>query len=73
MYYDILIICPTREQNVLYTRITSDVIEDLGVLINEENPRLISAQKFQWLGIVWDILEDRTSCNNPEETLHDLR
>ena len=68
---DILIISPTREQNLLDTQITCEVLEDLGFLINIEKSRLIPAQKFQWLGIVWDI-EGITSCSIPQETLQNL-
>ena len=68
---DILVVSQSREQNLDDALRTRQIFEELGFLINEEKSRMTPAQKFQWLGVEWNV-KSNPSCTVPLTTLEKL-
>ena len=69
---DILIISDSVTRNERDVAVTRDIMERLGFMINEKKSRLTPAQRFQWLGIDWNLSPNR-SCAIPRETWEKFR
>ena len=53
---DLLIVAPTRELCFRHADLAVSILESLGWIINVKKSRLIPAQKFEWLGVEFDLV-----------------
>ena len=53
---DLLLIAQTREECLRIAQKALSILKYMGLLVNETKSRLVPAQKFEWLGIEWDLL-----------------
>ena len=69
---DFLIVAPTLETCLMHTKIALNILQDLGLLVNEPKSRMIPAQAFEWLGIFWDLRSHKAQVTQKkEETFQD--
>ena len=64
---DLLIIAESREECLYKTQKALDILTSLGWIINEKKSRLSPAQKFIWLGVLFDLSDH--SAETPAETM----
>ena len=64
---DLLIIAESREDCLYKTQKAIDILTSLGWILNEKKSRLSPAQKFIWLGVLFDLSDH--SAETPAETL----
>ena len=64
---DLLIIAQTKEECLVKTQKALEILSLLGWIVNEKKSRLTPAQKFVWLGVLFDLSEH--SAGTPEETV----
>ena len=64
---DLLIIAQTKEECLVKTQKALEILSSLGWIINEKKSRLTPAQKFVWLGVLFDLSDH--SAETPKETM----
>ena len=52
---DLLIIADTEEECLIKTKLAIEILSSLGWILNEKKSRLRPAQKFEWLGVCFDL------------------
>ena len=70
---DLLIVAYSEEECKQLAQKAVEIIQKLGFIINAKKSRLIPAQVFEWLGVLWD-LRDHTATTAPRKNqeLEDL-
>ena len=65
---DLLIIADSEESCRLQSQKALHILKTMGLLINETKSRLQPAQKFEWLGVQWDLSSHRAQVT-PEKIM----
>ena len=68
---DLLIVAATQEECLLHTKQAIAILESLGWILNTEKSRLTPAQKFEWLGVQFDLTTHKAMA--PEKKLISLQ
>ena len=64
---DLLIVAHSEESCRIQSQKALQIMKNMGLLINETKSRLKPAQKFEWLGVQWDLTSHRAQVT-PEKT-----